>query len=99
MTPVVPFVSESCARSSGGTVIGVRSTPPTWNMVVGSCANATDRGKRFEKGFGCGTVDLTGVQYNGDATERRGTTQVKAITKISSRIFEAGIRQHSSLRR
>jgi hypothetical protein len=74
----------------------VRSTPPKWNMVVGSCGNATDGGKRFEKGFGSGTGGSTGVQKkksrgNGPATERCGTTQVKAKTKTTSRHFRDGI--------
>jgi len=70
-------------------------TPP--NMAVGSCGNATDRGKRFDKGFGNGTGDSTGVQNlargNGPAMERCGTAQVKAKTKTSSRHFRDGIRR------
>ncbi len=85
------FVSESCARNSDGAVMCVRLTPPNWKMIGGSCGNATDRGKRFEKGFRSGTGDSTGVQDNGPATERCGTTQMKAKTKTSCRHFRDGI--------
>ena len=73
-----------------------RLTPPKWTMVVGSCGNTTDRGKRLEKGFGSGTGGSTGVQKKKSlgkvpATELCGATQVKAKTKTSSSHFPDGI--------
>src|SRR5207253_11091303 len=94
MTPVAFAVLDSCARNSGGAVMCVRLTPPNGNMVVGSCGNATDRGKRFEKGFGGGTSGGSTLQRRrgiGPATQWCGTTQVKAKTKTSGRHFRDGI--------
>jgi hypothetical protein len=86
---------STCARHSCGAVMCVRWTPPNWNTVAGSCGNATDRGRKFEKGFGRGgdgTDDRNSAMQRGDngpAKQRCDTTQVKAKAKA--------IRRHSRM--
>src|SRR3989442_16002152 len=94
MTPVAFAVLDSCARNSGGAVMCVRLTPPNGNMGVGSCGNATDRGKRFEKGFGGGTSGGSTLQRHrgpGPGTTWCGLTQVEGKTKTRRRPFLEGI--------
>src|ERR1700677_5194438 len=83
---------SKCARNSGGEVTCIRWTPPNWNKVVGSRGNATDRGRKFENGFGCGTDGRDGTDDRvvtqkrdiGPAPHRCGVTQVKDKTNTSS---------------
>src|SRR5215831_754883 len=95
MTRLAFFVLESCARNSGGELICNRFSLPNSNMVVGSRVT-TDRGKRFEKGFGSrsgGSADVQkkNARGSGPATERCGTRQVKAKMKTRNRHVRDGM--------